>query len=119
MRAATKTFVFASIMEHHSNLLPWRDEPNVEVVTVQEDEFGRIDLEHLEQNLARVSSEENVLLIGAFCAASNITGILNDDLAITALLHKFGALALWDYATAAPYTNIDVNPKASNLKPLS
>ena len=50
-------------------------------------------------------------IIGSFIAASNITGILNDDLAITALLRSRGALALWDYATAAPYVNIDMNPK--------
>ena len=34
-----------------------------------------------------------------------------DDLGVTAVLHKHGALAFWDYATAAPYVNIDVNPK--------
>lgn len=50
-------------------------------------------------------------LIGTFTACSNITGRLNDDLLITALLHQFGALSFWDYATAAPYVNIDVNPK--------
>jgi selenocysteine lyase/cysteine desulfurase len=38
---------------------------------------------------------------------------MNDDLAITALLHKYEALAFWDYACAAPYVNIDMNPKAS------
>ena len=57
------------------------------------------------------ASEHGRTLIGCFCAASNVTGILNDDLAITVLLHKFGALAFWDYATAAPYVNIDMNPK--------
>ena len=51
------------------------------------------------------------MIIGCFCAASNVTGILNDDVAISAVLHSHGALAFWDYATAAPYVNIDVNPK--------
>ena len=31
-------------------------------------------------------------IIGSFIAASNISGILNDDLAITAILHSHGAL---------------------------
>lgn len=35
---------------------------------------------------------------------------MNDDLTITATLHEFGAWAFWDYAAAAPYVNIDVNP---------
>ena len=36
---------------------------------------------------------------------------MNDDVSITALLHKYGALAFWDYAAAAPYVKIDMNPK--------
>ena len=50
-------------------------------------------------------------MIGCFCAASNITGVLNDDIIITAILHNHGALSFWDYATAAPYVDINVNPK--------
>jgi selenocysteine lyase/cysteine desulfurase len=36
---------------------------------------------------------------------------MNDDVSITALLHKYGALSFWDYAAGAPYVNIDMNPK--------
>jgi len=39
-------------------------------------------------------------LIGCFAAASNVTGILTDTNAVTAILHKHSALACWDYATA-------------------
>ena len=46
-------------------------------------------------------------------AASNVTGILSDVDRITVLLHTYGALALWDYATAAPYIRLDMNPEAS------
>jgi len=41
--------------------------------------------------------------VGAFTAASNLTGLCVDVDAVTALLHRHGALAFWDYATAAPY----------------
>jgi hypothetical protein len=41
-------------------------------------------------------------------------GMLEDDLSVTALLHAYGALACWDYATAAPYVNIDLNPKVGS-----
>ena len=51
------------------------------------------------------------ILIGCFSAASNITGLLNDDIHITAILHSHGALSFWDYATAAPYVDINMNPK--------
>lgn len=36
---------------------------------------------------------------------------MNDDVTITALLHKYGALSFWDYAAAAPYLKVDMNPK--------
>lgn len=50
--------------------------------------------------------------VGAFTAASNITGLLVDADAVTALLHRYGALAFWDYATAAPYLKVggDTHP---------
>ena len=44
--------------------------------------------------------------IGAFTAASNITGLCADVDAVTALLHEYGALAFWDYATAGPYLKV-------------
>ena len=50
------------------------------------------------------------VLIGFFSVASKLTGVFQDDLAITALLHDYGALAIWDYTTAAPYATIDMNP---------
>ena len=49
-------------------------------------------------------------LIGSLSAASNITGVLGDTLSLSALLHKYGALSLWDYASAAPYVKMDMNP---------
>ncbi|CAM5365003.1 Cysteine desulfurase [Streptomyces alboniger] len=42
-------------------------------------------------------------------AASNVTGILTDTEAVASLLHRHGALSLWDYATAAPYVPMRVS----------
>ena len=113
----SRVIVFTSNQEHHSNLLPWRELPNSEVRSIPDNFDGTINEDYLMQELLKVSldnvtSEENKsMIIGCFPAASNITGILNDDIAITALLHQYGGLAFWDYATAAPHTYIDVNPK--------
>ena len=46
----------------------------------------------------------------AFSAASNVTGVLTDTVAVAELCHKYGALSFWDYASAGPYLNIDMNP---------
>jgi selenocysteine lyase/cysteine desulfurase len=53
-------------------------------------------------------------MIGSFSAASNVTGVLAPIDEIHALLKKHGALSFWDYAGAAPYVAIDMNP--SNAK---
>ncbi len=101
--------VFIGPYEHHSNILPWR-ESGAEVVEIDEAPEGGPDLIMLEAELkARADSP---LLIGSFSAASNVSGILTDADAVTALLKKYGALAFWDYAGGAPYTPIDMNPGA-------
>jgi len=103
--------VFVGPFEHHSNLLPWR-ESNAKIVTIREspDNNGLIDLSHLRSELVKHSANSNKrLMIGAFSAASNITGVLQDTDTITALLHVYGAYAVWDYACAAPYVKIDMN----------
>ena len=101
--------VLVSAQEHHSNLLPWR-EIGADIIFIQESNEGLIDSDDLKKNLADLKKEGR-LMIGCFCKASNVTGLLNDDLQITALLHQYGALSFWDYATAAPYVEIDMNPK--------
>ncbi|ETK76739.1 hypothetical protein F441_17268 [Phytophthora nicotianae CJ01A1] len=102
-----KPVVFVGPFEHHSNLLPWR-ESAAEIVTIPENEHGQMDLKALETQLQMYAARP--LKIGAFSAASNLTGVLADVDAVSALLHQHGALACWDYATCAPYVNIDMNP---------
>eukprot|EP00124_Ichthyophonus_hoferi_P002842 Ihof_evm3s214 gene=Ihof_evmTU3s214 len=102
--------VFCSLFEHHSNLLVWR-ESGATVVQIGETADGLLDLQSLEKELIFYASRP--MKIGSFTAASNITGILTDTDAVTILLHQHGALSLWDYATAAPYVKIDMNPTSN------
>jgi selenocysteine lyase/cysteine desulfurase len=99
--------VFIGPYEHHSNEIPWR-ESLADVVTIAEDRDGMIDLEHLESELD--AHRDRTLKIGSFSAASNVTGIVSDTDGITRCLHDHGALAFWDYAAAAPYVRIEMNP---------
>ncbi len=105
--AADRPVVFIGPYEHHSNEIPWR-ESIAEVVTIDEDADGHIDLVALEAELIAHAGRSR--LIGSFSAASNVTGIVTDVRAVSSLLHKHGALALWDYAAAAPYVGIDMGP---------
>lgn len=109
--AAERPVVFIGPFEHHSNELPWR-ESIADVVTIREDADGHIDLAHLRAELAAYA--DRPLLIGSFSAASNVTGIVSDTHGITQVLHEHGALALWDFAAAGPYVDIEMNPRCSD-----
>jgi selenocysteine lyase/cysteine desulfurase len=101
-----QTCIFIGPYEHHSNELPWR-ELGVDIVRIPEAKEGDVCLTTLEEQLKK---NQHKRLIGSFSAASNVTGILCDQDAITALLHRYNALAFWDFAAAAPYVNLDMNP---------
>jgi len=107
-----RPIVFVGPFEHHSNELPWR-ESIADVVTISEDADGHIDLAELERELDRYA--DRPLKIGSFSAASNVTGILSDTIAVATLLHRHGALSLWDFAAAAPYVDIDMQAAGDAL----
>ena len=103
--------VFIGPFEHHSNELPWR-ESIADVVVIPEDADGHIDSNILRQRLSEYA--ERPLKIGSFSAASNVTGIVSDTHEISQLLHENGALACWDFGAAAPYIDIEMNPRCSH-----
>jgi selenocysteine lyase/cysteine desulfurase len=98
--------VFIGPFEHHSNELPWR-ESIADVVVCPQDADGHVDLDFLDAELRRYA--DRPLRIGSFSAASNVTGILSDVAGISALLHRHGALAFWDFAAAAPYVALSMD----------
>ncbi len=91
--------------EHHSNILPWR-ESGAEVIEIEEAPGGGPDMAALDAALSQARGAACV--IGAFSAASNVTGIVTDTAAVTRRLRSAGALAIWDYAAAAAYLPIDM-----------
>jgi selenocysteine lyase/cysteine desulfurase len=92
--------------EHHSNILPWR-ESRAEVVEIGESETGGPDLSQLDATLQPAAER---LVICAFSAASNVTGILSDVAGITRRAKAAGAKIVWDYAGAGPYMPISMRP---------
>jgi len=95
-----RAVVLVGPYEHHSNLLPWR-ESGAEVIEIAEGPQGGPDLAMLEAALVQAGGAG--LIVGAFGAASNVTGIVTDVRAVTRLLKSHGALAIWDFGCAAPY----------------
>jgi len=107
----TDTVIFIGPYEHHSNELPWR-ESGAKVVRIKEAKKGGICLTDLETQLA--DHQHISLKIGSFSAASNVTGIIQEQDAVATLLHKYQALSFWDFAAGAPYMAIKMNAEAEN-----
>jgi selenocysteine lyase/cysteine desulfurase len=91
--------IFIGPMNHHSNILPWR-EIGCKIVNIPLNEEGLTDISFLEKELKKYQKDSQ-LLIGTFSACSNVTGILSSIDDITILLHKHNCLAIWDYAACA------------------
>lgn len=89
--------------EHHSNEVSYR-EALCETKRVGLDENGLINLKELEEILKENSHRE---IIGAFCIASNVTGIITPYEEISKLLRAYGAKVCFDAAASSPYMNVD------------
>ncbi len=103
-QAGLRPLVLIGPYEHHSNILPWR-ESGAEVIEIPEAPTGGPDMAALESAL-QAGAERPML--GAFSAASNVTGIVTDVPAVTRLLKAYGAKSIWDYAGGGPYLPIDM-----------
>lgn len=104
---SARAVVLVGPWEHHSNLLPWRESAAL-VVPIGEGSDGRLCQRQLKEQL--LAHRAAPLLVGAFSAASNVTGLVEDVGALSALLHEHGCVAVWDYAAAAPHGLLDMNP---------
>ena len=104
--SSSRPIIFVSPYEHHSNEVSWR-ECFAEVVEIELDPDGILDLEDLRRKLSAQKGLDR-LKIGAFSAASNVTGLKTPVYEVARILHEHDALAFFDFAAAAPYSRIDV-----------
>lgn len=100
--------VFLGPYEHHSNEISWR-QGLATVIEVSLDQEGGIDLAELERLLQDPAYQDRTR-IGSFSAASNVTGLRTPVHEIAVLLHRYDAIACFDFAASAPYVEIDMNP---------
>lgn len=88
--------------EHHSNEVSYR-EALCEVQRIRLNDEGLIDLKQLKEILQENRHRE---IIGCFCIASNVTGIITPYEEISRLLRLYGAKVLFDAAASSPYMNV-------------
>jgi selenocysteine lyase/cysteine desulfurase len=99
--------VLVSMMEHHSNDLPWRAAAHTVHVAALPD--GRLDEADFDAKLAEYA--DRVALV-AITGASNVTGFLNPIHRLAAKAHAVGAQIAVDAAQLAPHRAIDMRPLA-------
>lgn len=95
--------VITSLLEHHSNDLPWRDK--AKVIRVKLDSNGGIDGSDLEKLFVK---HGKAIKIVAITGASNVTGYIPDIHKIARMTHAVGAEILVDGAQLAPHRPINM-----------
>ncbi len=95
-----------SIMEHHSNIVPWlqlKEDKGIEVRWIEINSDGQMDRASLE----KVLSDGKVKLV-AMTGLSNVLGTAPDIKKITEMAHAKNAVVLIDAAQMAAHMPIDV-----------
>lgn len=102
-----KPVVFVTHMEHHSNHTSWL-ETIADVVVIDPDEKGLVDLDSLRKSLGKYKHHK--LKIGSFTACSNVTGIQTPVHKLAKIMHENDGFCFIDYAASAPYVKINMHP---------
>ncbi|MEM0000669.1 MAG: cysteine desulfurase [Desulfurococcaceae archaeon] len=97
--------VVVTLMDHHSNMLPWRliaqlKRAKVKYVDITQDGYLRYD--QLEDLIT-----ERTRIVG-FPVASNVLGTINDAKRIAKLAHEVGAIVVADGAQSVPHVPTNV-----------
>jgi selenocysteine lyase/cysteine desulfurase len=103
---AEKPIIMTSIMEHHSNELPWRKVGRVVHIDINPD--GTVKSSDLYRKL---NEHKGKVCLVAISGASNVTGYINPIHEYAAKVHEAGAQIAVDAAQLAPHRPIDVKPK--------
>ena len=96
--------VLISIMEHHSNILPWQEacrKVGAKLVYVYLKDGG-LDLEDFRKKLIDRTKFVSI------AHASNVLGVINPVQEIAQLAHEKGAIVVVDGAQSVPHMKIDV-----------
>ena len=103
-----RPIVFISMMEHHSNELPWR-ESIVDVEYIPYDKETCLPLiDEFDKKLEKYNNRR--YKVAAITACSNVTGIKLDYHQIAKTIHKHGGVCFVDFAASAPYVSINMHP---------
>ena len=95
--------VISSLLEHHSNDLPWRCA--AEVAHIETDALGALDEDHFTALLRRHTGRVRLVAISG---GSNVTGAIAPARRLAELAHQAGAEIFVDCAQLAPHRAVDI-----------
>src|SRR6185295_4766440 len=95
--------VLTTLLEHHSNDLPWRGRFRTVHVGARPD--GALDLEHLDRLLGEHAGRVALLAVSG---ASNVTGVVQPVHLLAEMVHSVGGRILVDAAQLAGHRPIDM-----------
>jgi len=97
--------VITTVMEHHSNDLPWRNRSRVVHVGVTPE--GRLDEEDFDRKLEQHAGRIALVTV---TAASNVSGFIQPVHRLARKVHEVGAMIMVDAAQFAPHRRVDMRP---------
>lgn len=97
--------VICSVMDHHSNDLPWRKHAKLIHADINED--GTLNLNDLEE---KIKKHQKRLKLVAITGAANVTGLINPIYQIAEMVHRYNSKILVDAAQLIPHRKIDIKP---------
>ncbi len=98
--------IVISVMEHHSNILPWQmvcRQTGARLVWLEPDEEGVITEDEYK---SKITDKARIVSIGH---VSNVLGVTNPVKEIAAYAHDKGAVVVVDGAQSVPHMKVDVN----------
>ena len=108
--------IVISVMEHHSNILPWQmvaRKNNAKLIYMEPDEDGVISKAEYE---SKITDRTKIVAIGH---VSNVMGVTNPVKEIAEYAHSKGAIVVVDGAQSTPHMPVDVQELGADFFALS
>ena len=108
--------IVITVMEHHSNILPWQKvarEKGAKLVFMEPLEDGTITEEEYK---SKITDRTKIVSVGH---VSNVLGITNPVRAIADYAHSKGAVVIVDGAQSTPHMSVDVKALGADFFALS
>ncbi len=105
MNFAPDDVVITTLLEHHSDDLPWRNKATV--VHVNATPEGKLDEDDFDRQLEKYAGRVKLV---AVTGAANVTGYITPFYRLARKAHDAGALFMLDAAQFAPHRQVDMKP---------